>query len=272
MKLRLMVVALFAAAQLEGQNFINTNVQPADAASGVAQAMRRVAPAGEAWVAWVVPGIAGRSVCCWNGSSCCGTCSLAGGSGFSSSDADDPGMASSLVVVVRMQDGVARRIRLFDTNCQVDGGGATIHVLANVSAEASIDWLLSQLDEDSSESNVLAAVAMHEHQSVTPRLIALARGHERSEVRRHALFWLGQKAGAKVAGELRRAVDEDPDADVREHAVFAIAQLPADRAVPMLIELVKTHKSPGVRKKAMFWLAQTNHPQALQTIEDILMP
>ena len=74
----------------------------------------------------------------------------------------------------------------------------------------------------------------------------------------------------KAAGELRRAVDEDPDDDVREHAVFAISQLPRERSVPLLIDLVRNHKSAQVREKAMFWLAQTNDPRALDLIEEIL--
>lgn len=275
MKAGLIALTLFAAVHLHGQNFIDTNVVPADARGGVAQAIASVAKAGESWVAWVVPGGAGRSVCCWNGDSCCTTCSLDGRSGFTSSkrNANPPvqQLTPSIVIITRINGHSVERIRMFDAECPVDGHGATVHVLSNVSPAQSIDWLLGHLSSGERTANeILAAVAMHEHESVVPRLITLARSAERTDVRRGALFWLGQRAGEKAAGELRRAVDEDPAVDVREHAVFAISQLPRERSVPMLLELVKTHKSPAIRKKAMFWLAQSEDPRALDLIEAIL--
>ena len=60
-------------------------------------------------------------------------------------------------------------------------------------------------------------------------LIDLARNDSASNVRGQALFWLGQKAGARAVRTLGRAVDGDPDHDVRIKAVFAISQLPKDR-------------------------------------------
>ena len=275
MKAGLVALLLFAAVQLHGQNFIDTNVVPADARGGVAQGITSVARTGEAWVAWVVPGGAGRSVCCWSGDSCCGSCSLDGRGGFNTSKKTTTPqvqqLVPSIVIVARVNGRNVERVRMFDTECTVDGHGTTVHLLRGITPEQSIDWLLAQLDERDGKSNeILAAVAMHEHESVTPRLITLARRDQRSDVRRAALFWLGQRAGEKAAGELRRAVDEDPEDEVRQHAVFAISQLPRDRSVPMLIDLVKTHKSPAIRKKAMFWLAQSEDPRALDLIEKIL--
>jgi HEAT repeat protein len=89
-------------------------------------------------------------------------------------------------------------------------------------------------------------------------------------VRKRAVFWLGQRAGAKVAGELQQAAD-DPDEEVREMAVFAVSQLPREQAVPELIKLAGSHKSAGVREKAIFWLGQTGDPRALDFIESILV-
>ena len=164
-----------------------------------------------------------------------------------------------------------RRVRVFGASCELDGQGKTIQLLTNVSPDSSIDYLLSQIRNADREGELLAALSLHDHPRVVPALIQLARHDPDKEVRRHAIFWLGQKAGAKVAGELRRAIDEDPDEDVKQHAVFAISQLPRERSVPLLIELVKTHKNRGVRETAMFWLAQTDDPRALDLIEGILL-
>jgi hypothetical protein len=170
-----------------------------------------------------------------------------------------------LILVASLSGNRITKLRMVEPNCPLKD----VRVLENVTPDESIDFLKEQLGRDR-DGQFVAALSMHDQPRVIPELITLARRHEDSDVRRHALFWLGQRAGEKAAGELRRAVDEDPEDDVREHAVFAISQLPAERSVPILTDLVKNHKSPGIRKKAMFWLTQTGDPRALDLIEEIL--
>jgi HEAT repeat protein len=172
---------------------------------------------------------------------------------------------TEVLLVAEFQGGQMTGLRMREPGCPV-----TAQRLVTVTADQSLDFLEARVGVDEESKHVIAAIATHDHPRVVPELIELARHHDSPEVRRHALFWLGQRAGEKAAAELRRAVDDDPDADVRKHAVFAIAQLPKERSVPMLIELVKTHKSAEVRKRAMFWLAQSGDQRALALIEEIL--
>lgn len=221
--------------------------------------------AGDGWYGWKVP-VRGQSICC-------NRCSLDGDRGFSINrhDDDDISTTSEMLIAVRVEAGRIRKVKLFDSMCKLETNGHTLHMLNNVTPDASIDYLLSQIRNADREGELLAALSLHDHPRVVPALISLARNDPDTDVRAHAIFWLGQKAGAKVAGELRRSVDEDPDEDVKERAVFAISQLPRDRSVPMLIDLVKTHKNRKVRERSMFWLAQTSDPRALDLIESILM-
>jgi hypothetical protein len=253
--------------------FENATVRSTDATAGVAATISSIGSATPTWFAWTAP-IRGASICCWQGKQCCGRCALEGGNGFSINDEvgdDGPIAIGEMLVVVRVEAGKVRRVRLFNASCGVDGQGKTIRLLTNVTPDASIDYLLSQVRNADREGELLAALSLHESPRIVPALLALARNDPDKEVRRHAIFWLGQKAGVKVAGELRRAVDEDPDQDVKEHAVFAISQLPQERSVPLLIDLVKTHKNLKVRERAMFWLAQTDDQRALDLIESILV-
>ena len=167
-----------------------------------------------------------------------------------------------IIVIASISGREITKLRLVEPHCPL----TNTRFIENVSADASLDFLLAGIDDN---DRLVHVIALHEHPRVVPELSKLARHHERTKVRREAIFWLGQHAGEKAAGELRRAVDEDPEDDVREHAVFAIAQLPRERSVPLLIELVK-HKRAAVRKKAIFWLAQTGDPRALEAIEEIL--
>lgn len=167
-----------------------------------------------------------------------------------------------IILIASISDREITKVRLVEPTCPL----TNTRFIENVSADASLDFLLANIDGN---ERLVHAIATHEHPRVVPELSKLARHHERTKVRREAIFWLGQRAGDKAAGELRRAVDEDPEDAVREHAVFAISQLPREKSVPLLIDLVK-HKRAAVRKKAIFWLAQTGDPRALEAIEEIL--
>jgi hypothetical protein len=276
MKIAGTLFALLITASLLAQNIDNATVKRTDASKGVGAAIAAIGSSAPTWFAWTAP-IRGQSICCWQGNGgngCCGRCKLDGGNGFSINDKvddDDLVPMSEMLVVARVEQGKVRRLRLFGGTCELDGQGKTIHLLTNASADSSVDYLISQIRNADSEGELLAALSLHEHPRVIPALIQLARHDPDKEIRRHAIFWLGQKAGAKVAGELRRAIDEDPDDDVKQHAVFAISQLPRERSVPLLIDLVKTHKNRNVRERAMFWLAQTDDPRALDLIEGILV-
>ncbi len=256
---RVLFVSLFAAATLLAQSHT-----PTDASRGVGAAISGIGTSTSGWFAWTFP-TRGRTICC-NG------CSLDHQSGFSISDDDiDPNATSDVLVAVRVEGGRIRKVRLFDATCNLTRQSKNVHMLSNVSPDASLDYLLSQIPNADREGELMAAISMHEHPRVVPALLQLARSAEERETRRHAIFWLGQKAGDKVAGELRRFVDEDPDDDIKQHAVFAISQLPRERSVPLLIDLVKTHKNRKVRERAMFWLAQTGDPRAVDLIESILL-
>ena len=170
-----------------------------------------------------------------------------------------------IFLIATLDGGKVTKLKMTEPGCPLKSG---TRLIENVAPDASLDFLLEHVADD--EDRLVAAIAMHDQPRVVTELIGLARNHRNKEVRRDAVFWLGQRAGDKAAAELERVIDEDPEDDVREHAVFAVSQLPADRAVPILIKLVKTHDRPAVRKRAMFWLAQTGDPRALDLIEEIL--
>ncbi|HMG73605.1 MAG TPA: HEAT repeat domain-containing protein [Pyrinomonadaceae bacterium] len=102
-------------------------------------------------------------------------------------------------------------------------------------------------------------------------LLKIAQAEPDREMRKRALFWLGQKAGEKSLQGLRAVTtSSDADADVQTQAVFAISQRPANEAVPALINLAKIHPNPEIRKQAIFWLSQTGDERALEFFKQLL--
>ena len=102
-------------------------------------------------------------------------------------------------------------------------------------------------------------------------MIKIAESDPDRELRKQALFWLGQKAGKRSLEVLGNVIEKvDDDTEVQKQAVFAISQRPKDEAVPLLIKIAKTHRKAGVRKQAMFWLGQTGDDRALEFFKEIL--
>lgn len=108
---------------------------------------------------------------------------------------------------------------------------------------------------------------------VWPALLRLARDRERSpDLRRKAVFWLGQEAAESVTVELT-ALAGDPSEEDRIHdaAVFALSQRPSGEGVPALMELARGSDDARVRRRAIFWLAQSTDPRVLPFFEEILL-
>lgn len=122
--------------------------------------------------------------------------------------------------------------------------------------------------------HAMMAATLLEGVEVWPDLLAVARDRDlSSELRRSALFWLGQAAEepatagiAEVAGDA-----SESDQDVRDAAVFALSQRPSGEAVPVLMELVRTAPHAKTRRSALFWLSQMDDPRVVDFFEEILI-
>ncbi len=102
-------------------------------------------------------------------------------------------------------------------------------------------------------------------------LIRVAESDGDRELKKQALFWLGQKAGKRALEALgKTAESNDADTEVQKQAVFAISQRSKDESVPLLIKIARTHSKPEVRKQAIFWLGQTGDERALEFFKEIL--
>ena len=126
--------------------------------------------------------------------------------------------------------------------------------------------------EEELKEQVVFALTLTDRKESLEELIRIAKTEADLEVRKNAIFWLGQKATQESIKTLKDFVEKpDEEVEVKESAIFAISQLPQEKAVPLLLSIAKGNKSPSVRKKAMFWLGQTGDEQALKFFEEILL-
>ncbi len=119
---------------------------------------------------------------------------------------------------------------------------------------------------------VIAPAALGRDAVTWPRMLEIARMDGRPrDVRKAAVFWLGQAAGDRVAGELERFIETDgEDLEVREHAVFAVSQRDPDEAFPILMRVIRSNGHPELRRKALFWLSELDDPRVIGVLEEIL--
>jgi hypothetical protein len=105
-----------------------------------------------------------------------------------------------------------------------------------------------------------------------PQLLTVARDETLpDEVRKAALFWVGQAASDKAVEGLESvAGDASEPMDILERAVFALSQQRASDAVPALIRLAREHDDPRIRSRALFWLGQRDDPRVIDLFEEIL--
>jgi HEAT repeat protein len=118
---------------------------------------------------------------------------------------------------------------------------------------------------------VQAAGIGRDSDEATAFLIRAASGNTDREIKKAAIFWLGQKAGEralKTLGDM--ATIGSDDTEIQKQAVFAISRRPADEAIPILIKIARTHPNARVRKQAVFWLGQTGDERAIEFFKELL--
>jgi HEAT repeat protein len=83
---------------------------------------------------------------------------------------------------------------------------------------------------------------------------------ETLQVRKMALFWLGQNQGVSMA-DLQGIYGSLTDREMREQAIFVASQRRETAAVDFLMEVARTETDPKLRERAIFWLGQSKDPR-----------
>lgn len=143
-----------------------------------------------------------------------------------------------------------------------------------VSARDAGDWFV-KLAETGSGSVAREAVSVStiaDSSVVWPALLRIAKDSNRDvELRKSAVFWVGQAASDAVASLSGLVEDDDGEIDVRKQAVFALSQRPNGEGVPVLLGIARGKLDPRIRRQAIFWLGQSRDPRALTYFEEVLM-
>lgn len=124
-------------------------------------------------------------------------------------------------------------------------GRFTLIWLTGVTALESVRFLLS-IAKSGTEAAV-AAIGLH----ADP-----AAPNQPENLRRQAIFWLGNSRGRRGFEVISRIVREDLSDKIREHAVFALIQSKEPEALNTLVAVAHDDNGARVRGQALLWLAQ----------------
>ncbi|HUP62741.1 MAG TPA: HEAT repeat domain-containing protein [Thermoanaerobaculia bacterium] len=231
MKLRLVLISLLVLAT-----------------TGIAQTPDAISRM-DGWVSWTVPLAEGVRICC-NG------CSVSS-QGFTTNINDDgPPERFDMLVAVKIAGGRIVNARGFQSECRGTIKGATVRHLTGVSVDASLDFLAAHLHDRSDASKMLALIAQHDSPRIPGLLLRFARRGEEEDVRKDAVFWLGQRGGEEGYRYLRDLVRNSGESQsLRERAVFSMSQSKAGDTQE-LIDIARNHENRRIRREAIFWLGQ----------------
>ncbi|HEX8170458.1 MAG TPA: HEAT repeat domain-containing protein [Thermoanaerobaculia bacterium] len=214
-------------------------------------------PQNAKWVAWTVPTPSDVTICCSfnNGRSSCCDCTLES-DGMSIGDDRRTG-SGSMTVAVKLEGGVARKVRVLDGACDVRGKNPSIQWLSDVTPEESIQYLAAQARRDAGDNgSFVTAIALHKSASAEPTLEQLAGRGAPTDTREQALFWLGQRGGDAGFRYLTAFMKTDATMELKKRAVFAMTQTKSEGAIDELISLARNNPSSEIRRESLFWLGQ----------------
>ena len=145
---------------------------------------------------------------------------------------------------------------------------------AGQTGDARIDREIATLIGDNDREvakSALFAMSQSKTDESERALLAAARNQNLSlDVRKSAVFWIGQMATEAATKGLKDLMT-DENTEVKKQAVFALSQMKTESSVDALINIARTSKDRELRKSAMFWLGQSNDPRALALFEEILL-
>lgn len=137
----------------------------------------------------------------------------------------------------------------------------------------NVRWLKSiyqTVDDEELKDKIIFSVSQGDGREAKQWLVEVAGNQGESiEIRKKALFWLGQSSGTSLP-ELFSLYDRFTDREMRDQLIFVYSQRNEKAAVDKLVSIAKTEKDRELRKKALFWLSQSKDPRVVEVLEDIL--
>lgn len=147
-----------------------------------------------------------------------------------------------------------------------------VYWLGEAGNEESFRFLESEFEAGdlSLQKTLLSVICSHDDPKAHDLLHRIVFGSYAREVRKNAIFWLGNIKDAKSLGYLKKIIKKENDTELRKQTVFAIQLSNEKEAMTELIEIAKTDTNQKIRKNAIFWLGQKASKECVKALEDVV--
>jgi len=121
--------------------------------------------------------------------------------------------------------------------------------------------LYPRLEDDELKERAIFGISQTSSTDARVWLLQRVRDRRESiELRKNALFWVGQMGGLRAI-ELQDLYDTLDDLEMKEQLIFVASQMGEAEAVDFLMEIAANERDKDLRERALFWLGQSNDPR-----------
>jgi len=144
--------------------------------------------------------------------------------------------------------------------------------LGNVDNSESLAFLEDTLADGNKriQDSFVFAIYIHDHPKACDKLYGIARGKYSTNVRKNAIFWIGNFKDEKSFNYLKTILNKEESAQLKEQVVFALQLNDTEKAIKELIHIAKNDESKKVRKSAVFWLGQKASKECVNALKDVV--
>jgi hypothetical protein len=193
-------------------------------------------------------------------------------SGYSMRTAESRRAPVGLVLLQRLagRSGEILDAQIIDLDRVYEFEEVPLYWLGSVNNPDSLEFLGEAFDAGlrSLRKTLVFVIGMHAGSEAPAFLKTVALGDYDLEVRKGAVFWIGNRPGSLgILRDIRRKADET---ELQKQVVFALSLSDDPDAVREMIEIARKDGRREVRKNAIFWLGQKASAQAADALEDMV--
>jgi HEAT repeat protein len=150
---------------------------------------------------------------------------------------------------------------------------AAIQALARKGGSRVVEEFVAAYDSEhdaETKRQILMALSQIDDPRVAAKISEVARGTDDHQLRRFAIYWMGQHPGGQGVQELIKLYDSRTDEGTRQEIIAALFESGQKPGLNKLMQIAKSDVSIGLRKRAILFLGRSKDPEAEKFIEDLL--
>jgi len=189
-------------------------------------------------------------------------------------DSEDAGEPAGLLFLHRISKGKSDILdaRIIDLDQTFEFEEQSVYWLGEGDNEESVRFLESKFEKGNPglQKTLLHIICSHDGPKAHDFLRRVIFRNYAKEVRKSAIFWLGNYKDEKSLDYLKDIIKKEESQGLKNQAVFAIQLNNNDEAVAELIKIAKTERDLKIRKNAIFWLGQKASKECVKALKEVV--